>query len=435
MVKLNPHRMRRLRGTTLLELLAVIVVLLMITAATLPIIPPSSQKRRIREGARMLSTFINAARNRAFETGRPAGVWIERMSNLPEAANTLHYAEIPPTYSGDFLDSSAECCVVGKQSQSTTWPTSTDREFYNIVVPRTRTAYQTDLWANPDPFVQQLVREGDQIKFEGYDRYYTLRRVENFTVPNSSERMWWYILKGNNSGSVNGAYSNSMDIHGRYNINWFNDTRSLGHTGVIRTTNAPLTFKGNGLRYQIRRQPIRLQAGSIQLPEGIVIDLNFSSVTNSTASDEGVPFHPRNGANYFIGNPFYPDDNTPVIMVFSTGGHIDRLFRQVQEGSTTRWGWGATEPYGEIYLLVGERTRIVPHENSATLAHQIKKNWTNLDALWVKVNAQTGIVSTSLMQSLTTTAQAMNPAYVSTSARGLVQTRDKARSVRTYGGR
>ena len=428
MSKLSHFRSRTAHGTTLLELLAVIVVLLMITAATLPIISPSSQSRRIREGARMMSTFINAARNRAFETGRPAGVWIERMPNLPEAANTLHYAEIPAVYAGDFLDSTAECFVVGKQSQARTWPTNSDREFYNIVVPRNRTTYQTDLWSSPDPAVQQLVREGDQIKFEGYDRYYTLRKIENFSVPNSSEKKWWYILKGINSNTESGAYTNAMDTLGRYVIHWFSETRNLWHTGVIRTTNAPLTSKGTGLHYQIRRQPVRLQAGSIQLPEGIVVDLNHSSVTNSTTSDDGVPFHPRKGSTVFFGDAFYPDDNTPIILVFSAGGHIERLYRQTQEGSAARWRWAATEPYGEVYFLIGERRCIVPHETTTATVQQLKKNWLNLDALWVKVNAQTGIISTSQIDNLSAVVKAGSSAYLS-------DTRAKARAGRAYGGR
>jgi type II secretory pathway pseudopilin PulG len=145
------------RGATLLELLTVIVVLMMITSVTIPVVAPHAEGRRIREGARMFSTFINAGRTRAIETGRPAGVWIERMSNLPEAANMAFFAEIPPVYCGDFLDSTVECCVVGKQTGATTWPNQSDQEYYNIVIPRNRSAYNTDVWSEPSADEDQSV--------------------------------------------------------------------------------------------------------------------------------------------------------------------------------------------------------------------------------------------------------------------------------------
>ena len=37
---------------------------------------------------------------RAIETGRPAGIWLERMTGEPGAAITLFEAEVPPPYAG-----------------------------------------------------------------------------------------------------------------------------------------------------------------------------------------------------------------------------------------------------------------------------------------------------------------------------------------------
>lgn len=431
------------RGATLLELLTVIVVLMMITSATIPVVAPHAEGRRIREGARMLSTFINAGRTRAIETGRPAGIWIERMPNLPEAAVMVYLAEIPPVYSGDFLDSKVECCVIGKQTQTTTWPTPNNQEYYNIVIPRNRTAYQTDVWSSPpnDPMsvgTHQLVRAGDLIRFEDIDRYYNLNVVNNFTVPNSNQTSWWYIAKGINADSPTAAYNNDIDLYGRYEISWFSSPSggSMSWYSIQRTTSNPFKFTSPGLRYQIFRQPVRLQAGSIRMPEGVVIDLNFSSVTNGNITDVGVPFHPRNGKraddpkerSLFNGNAFYPEDTTPIVFVFSPDGRMQRLFRQ-KEDSGDRWGWGSTEPFGNVFLLVGERRCVIPHETATTYAEQVKKNWMNPSALWVRVNCQTGFTATALIDNLTTTTAARDPAV------HLDATRGKARAARTVGGR
>ena len=55
-------------GVTIVELLVVITLLLMITAVTVPTIAPAIQQRRVREAARLTSSYIAAARARAMET-------------------------------------------------------------------------------------------------------------------------------------------------------------------------------------------------------------------------------------------------------------------------------------------------------------------------------------------------------------------------------
>ena len=99
-------------GFTLLELLVVILIMLTVTAVTIPVVAPAMKGRQVREGARLLNTFLNAARNRAIESGRPCGVWLERMPGLREACINVHFAEIPPAYAGDFLDSTVESFIV-----------------------------------------------------------------------------------------------------------------------------------------------------------------------------------------------------------------------------------------------------------------------------------------------------------------------------------
>src|SRR3984957_13516330 len=95
-------------GVTLLELLAVCTISLLISGAVLRAIAPALAGRQVREGARMLNVFINSARNRAIESGQPAGIWLDRLPNMPEACVNLSYAQVPQAYSGDYSDSMIE---------------------------------------------------------------------------------------------------------------------------------------------------------------------------------------------------------------------------------------------------------------------------------------------------------------------------------------
>ena len=95
----------RRRGVTLLELLIVMVILLMITAAAIPIVVPATRNRQMREATRLVTTYLGAAKARAVQTGRPAGVMIERFNGNAFALQ-ISQVEVPPPYAGDTTYSS-----------------------------------------------------------------------------------------------------------------------------------------------------------------------------------------------------------------------------------------------------------------------------------------------------------------------------------------
>jgi type II secretory pathway pseudopilin PulG len=426
-------RARSYSGATLVELLAVILILMMITAMTIPAVAPAVSGRRTREAARMVSAFLNAARSRAIETGRPAGVWIERVPGLPEAAVSMFFAEVPPIYGGDFLDSTVEAVVLGPdglphEPYSRNW-----MDYYNVVIPRSRTSFLTDAWSNPDPAQQQLVRAGDLIEFEGYDRKYPLKILDiaaanmtngsattQFQIPPRGETKWWYILRGRNcsaSTGPNGAYTEErVGYSPRYVIRWFDDLIYIGNLWdnvTVETTRTPFNFDAHGVRYKIYRQPIRIQAGAIRLPEGTVIDLNFSTMTGGFFSDSGIPFHPRRDTQQVVGagvmpipywgDAIYPNDDTPVIIIFSASGTVERVYSH-QRDQAGNWGWQGLDAYGPIYLLIGDLDHVNSdcfHCKSQTAQQnmdiQFNKNWLNLNALWVRLTPNTGNISTSLV--------------------------------------
>jgi prepilin-type N-terminal cleavage/methylation domain-containing protein len=96
------------RGITLLELLIVITILALVTVGTIPLMLSGVDQRKAREAARLVTTYISAARNRATETGRLTGVMFVRNSSGIVAGGSsilLATVECPQLYAGDTLNS------------------------------------------------------------------------------------------------------------------------------------------------------------------------------------------------------------------------------------------------------------------------------------------------------------------------------------------
>ena len=214
------------RGVTLLELLVVMTILLMVTAAAIPMILPATQNRRMRESARLVSSFISGARSRAIESGRPVGVMFERFNGLPFSMN-LSYVEVPPPYSGDTLDSKILVASNGKITGFVTGDL---------------------LWMN-------VIRYGDLVKLDFKGPSYILASQTALPDPNAGQ-----VIPGPPSATVN----------------WYL-VPSVGGTAIL-----PISYSTNpGVPFQIFRQPVRSSAAPMQLPEGVVIDLVSSSMNFS----------------------------------------------------------------------------------------------------------------------------------------------------------
>ena len=83
------------RGITLIELMVVLVIMSIVTAASIPLLTTGVESRRVREAARLVTSYLSAAKSRAIETGRPAGVMFQRYAG-PNYALTLVGVESPP---------------------------------------------------------------------------------------------------------------------------------------------------------------------------------------------------------------------------------------------------------------------------------------------------------------------------------------------------
>lgn len=390
----------RRRGITLIELLVVIFIILLITSITIPAIQPALENRRTREAARLVNVFFNAARNRALEQGRPAGVWIERQTGLSEASVTLHFAEIPKPYSGDFLDSAVSLFY---EPFGAPFRSPTIREYWLIVTPRTLTGGVPDRWWNAEPNAQHLIRPGDYIRFSGVERALKLNVGKRSDMRLAGGDTWvWYLAYGANKNSYNGGFTGARDNDGNLVINWWdNDFRGL-HT-PLRTHLSPTQVRVPGVSYQIFRQPQKMSAGAVQLPQGTVIDLNFSGTSSWN-------FHPRDNfvtnnstlaGNPYRGKPIFPNDETPIIILFSPDGVVDRVYSRMRNDDARIIDWNSWRPTSLLYFLIGDAEKIPaksgwgPGGPGAGGFDQYQNNWLDLTNYWVTINPFTGLVNTA----------------------------------------
>jgi prepilin-type N-terminal cleavage/methylation domain-containing protein len=105
---------QRRRGMSLIELLVVISILGLLAVTVIPNISNTSDRRKVREAARALSSFIAGGQSRALGSRNGGGVWIDPLPNgisngtiAIGAAIDLADADVGMSYSGNSTSSRA----------------------------------------------------------------------------------------------------------------------------------------------------------------------------------------------------------------------------------------------------------------------------------------------------------------------------------------
>lgn len=321
------------RGVTLLELLIVLTIMLMITGATLPVMLPALQNRRMREGSRLVSTFLSGARSRAIETNRPVGVMFERLNGLPMAAQ-LSYVEIPAPYSGDALNA-ALMLTVPPVSATLKVSNSSGVDFSQI-------------------------RYGDQIQFAGKGQ---LCIIAN-DLTNSK-----FGQKADDPASVN----------------WYLLVNTPG--GLVPFPNMPPSYdvsvSPNGVPFQIFRQPVKSSGSPLQLPEGTVVDLLNSGVGPLGVFPTTIP-----PVGMWSTTP--PLIWNPVVM-FAPSGRLDTVTGPV--GALQRPTGPVFFLIGKRELLPDVSRNQVDENVGPDPAALPNAAMLYLDSFWVSISYQTGQVN------------------------------------------
>ena len=356
------------RGMTLIELLMVVSIMMILAVVALPRMRPAMENRQIRESARALNVFLSKARMEAIRTGRPCGVLFERNDIEPNACTVMRQVEIPPPYSGDTVDTTVR---VEKTSGA-------------------GNPVQLELTIGPGAslFSGGLVRVGDLVQLNYQGPWYTIT----------------FGVDGDSDGYIDSSPSGfpitlQADVGTDGSVPWSSSAPS-----------DPVPFK-------ILRQPaIDSVFGSIaptlQLPRGIVVDLQYSGYADSviyTAADAspGVPpDNPSAETDRFAllyadaaiteadvtFDPATGYNRSPIIVMFSPNGSLHRAYHPIYPSDDP-----ITNPVSQshsqsliqpVYLLVGRWERVLSPGPEDGLA-----NWEDLNNLWVAVSPQTGLIT------------------------------------------
>jgi len=319
------------RAVTLVELLVIISIMVLLTAVAVPAMRPALEGRRAREAARAVNMYLGSARNRAIETGRPCGVMIQRFAGLPQCAMELDQVEVPPPYGGDEITSVANVYI-----------DPTNNAIYAVLFPAI-----SDL---------TLVASG-LVQFDYQGPLYSI---------NGATSQAFTLTDENNQRQQCPCILLTLGLSQAQLLPWASTQPQY------TPKRAPSLWKP----YKIYRQPVKSHATPLQLPAGTVLDLDWSGFGNTSFS------------------PIDFDTNTPgiqdwpVTVMFSPNGEMYQVFHSYLDVTTPKYG--PTKVTDPIYLLVGKRERV-----PASLAQDGKANWQDLTNLWVAINPQTGLVTTT----------------------------------------
>jgi prepilin-type N-terminal cleavage/methylation domain-containing protein len=404
----HPNHIRRSapisRGFTLMELLVVITIVGMLTAAMIPVMSAASDARRLREGARLVSTMLASAQSRAISSGRAVGVLFQPMKNNPYACMEMYLVESPPPYSGD--DFNYRAAINGNQV------TINDGTITGGVlgIPTFSGVRMADNQDPPNTPNQTLIRPGDLIQFNYRGQKYVLNFGEST------------------------PYALSHDTNTSHKPNW-QCIMTLTPTDPSASLPTSTPTGSTGMPFTIFRQPVKTVDPPAQLSDGVAVDWYFSGVdlappqppagaTNKTYPNNVVPsknwnssYPPPGYASPIFGacGTLVPSPKTPaapgpagtantcgpVIVTYSPAGTLEQIYYSCYFVSTANPAvdmnnayFYQTRPLSGAYFLVGKIEKIQP---TGPVQNDLKNlpNYQDSDARWVAVTRQSGLPTTA----------------------------------------
>lgn len=368
-------------GFTLIELLIVVVIVLLITAVAIPVIAPAVQGRRAREASRELSTFLAVTRDRAIATGRPCGIWIERVPDQPDVAFLISQCEVPPPFSGDSSQSRVAVGFVPREGQNGAFPRPL------VCLPL---EYVGNQWSPVQGAWDNLIREGDLIKFNHQGHTFMLRQQTVAGMPMWTIGSW--VSDANNNGRADPW---EVVFHENHSANLL--------MLPPRSNRSP---PEHTFPFQITRQPKKSSGRALQLPGGMVLDLNYSGEIQ-LGTGAPLPFFARSGVtsgDAYQGAPLMlQNEPTEIAILFAPNGSLEHVYAvggyDLIGGQYLPLGGGTCyQPTSPLYLLVGKRANVPLYGSQVALPLKLDEdlpNWLDPESIWIAINPTTGLVSTS----------------------------------------
>lgn len=355
--------------------MVVLVIMSLLVAAVIPMMAPATQTRRLREGARILNTMIGTAQAEAVGTNRLSGIWLEKFSvetgqeSDRGAVMNVYYCEEPQPFAG-FSDNSA----VILRSDVEGGPITRVRFILDYPNPN-----NPELSYHSDPIPPKMLRPGDRIEVAGA----LFKLIYDPKWPNLLDNDGFFQATMGSSPAELPCSPDPVQFK-IWNFNFV--LSSQEEDNYVWTYPRP---------YVIHRLPVKTSTEPIQLPSGIVIDLEGSGDGSDYYGFFHDPLRPfpldRDG------NPIPNDNNDPVIILFAPDGTLSEIYRNAGLDSISKVYPLPLiySPQGAIHLLVGRRENVNESRSDQSFTENNKANWVNLESMWVSISPQTGRVVTN----------------------------------------
>ncbi len=397
-------------GMTLIELLVVTSIILLVIVMSVPIVKPLLASRKQADAARTLSLYLSVARLRAIETGKPCGVRFERhtdsnffdpatgMQIFPnnDACILVRQVAVPENYTGatDSSRVSVSDNVV---------PPIKLRDFTegsDTVIERMITVKELIFTAGESLYWNHRINSGDRIQFDKTGPYY---EIYNAAMSSGGTGVTIIVSK----------FTKITVTTGEDPPNDRSIVTDVTEDASIRPISGDVPFA-------VKQAPRPTLAAPIGFPTGIVVDLEYSGV-----SDGFLSWNADGEAALLRGSDFQPtgpDDNNAVTIMFAPSGAVDRYYSgapdslvdsTVTTSSLTQDRIEYSVPYygkipeGPIHLLIGRWERTGSdwydpgtgvwnrRENSRYLPDDGLRNYQDMSNYWVTINPRNGMVSTN----------------------------------------
>jgi prepilin-type N-terminal cleavage/methylation domain-containing protein len=322
-------------GVSLVELLVVVAIFGMIAVTVLPNIAATTESRRSREAARMLTSFIAKAQSRALGRREWSGFMLVATNTTSSfVATDLFLAEVPPVYRGDTVP--ALLTISTTTSGSTRLATGTNGQL----------TLSGSLGAR--------VTKNDLIRFDARNPWYELAADATATSVTFRVR-----------GILTGTAKTAANAEG------------AGQT----EHNTPWPSAGLPLPFEILRQPVA-SGSPFSLPEGRVIDLAWSGYGP-----------PQLGAYMPLqtGTMGVATAGATSTLLYDGTGRLRQI--QVSRGSTLN----RLTVTGPVFLLLGRADRAAQAYSAAVGGSDdsIGANWQYADSYWIAIDPFTGIAKSA----------------------------------------